>query len=90
MQERHRQLELPGLLHRLAHLGQKNHPNEYQYGHAGGKVGQGGQGGPGAGHSVTLNRYHHDDNLYYGPIKSIQASDRDPSRVIAKSISLKD
>ena len=82
MQERRRQLELPGLLHRLAHLGQKNHPNENQYGHAGGHGGQGGQGGqgePGAGHSGTLNRYHHDDSLYYGPIKSIQESDRDLS-----------
>ena len=80
LQERRRQLELPGLLHRLAHLGQKNQSNENQYGHVGGQGGQGGQPGQGgAGHSGTLNRYHHDDSLYYGPIKSIQESDRDLS-----------
>ena len=75
MQERRRQLELPGLLQKLAHLGQKSNQQENHYGHAGGQGGQAGQGGRGG----TLNRYNHDDSLYYGPIKSIQESDRDLS-----------
>jgi len=73
--ERRRQLELPGLLQKLAHLGQKSNQQENHYGHAGGQGGQAGQGGRGG----TLNRYNHDDSLYYGPIKSIQESDRDLS-----------
>ena len=65
----------------MAHLGQKSHQHENQYGHAVGQGGQGGQGGQAeqGGRGGTLNRYHHDDSLYYGPIKSIQESDRDLS-----------
>ena len=68
MQEWRRQLELPGLLQRLAHLGQKSHPHENQYEHAGGQGGQSGQGGQEGqggqgGRGGTLNRYHHDDSL---------------------------
>ena len=71
-QERRRQLELPGLFSKLTNFRQKNNQTEEErsYGQLGTLTRQTG----------TLTRYHGDpDQLYYGPMKNLQESDRDLS-----------
>ena len=71
-QERRRQLELPGLFSKLTNFRQKNNQTEEErsYGQLGTLTRQTG----------TLTRYHGDpDQLYYGPMKNLQESDRDMS-----------
>ena len=75
MQERRRQLELPGLLSKLTNFRQKPAQAEEDkfYGHSSGTLTR---------QTGTLTRYHKDsdrDHLYYGPIKNLQESDRDLS-----------